>query len=229
MLNRKKPENHWQSISDLMTGLMIIFLFICLSFIYQLNQVKEKYNMERVEIYDELNKEFKPEEIARWGARIDENTLTVSFIEPSIFFATGSSAVTYDFQQVLNDFFPRYIRVLKKYSNSIVEIRIEGNASKEWNGGDPNSKEAYYYNMKLSQDRAFNVLQYVYGIPAVTDDRLWLQEKLRANGASYSKADQNAAASRCVEISIRRNAERDLENLVKDFVQDEVARQKEME
>lgn len=228
MFYHKKQENHWQSISDLMTGLMIIFLFVCLGFVYQLNQVKQKYNMERIEIYDDLNKEFKPEEMAKWGARIDENTLTVSFIEPSIFFANDSAVVNYNFQQILNDFFPRYIDVLKRHSDSIVEVRIEGNASREWKG-DPNSKEAYYFNMKLSQDRAFNVLQYVYGIQAVANDRPWLQEKLRANGASYSKANEDAASSRCVEFSIRRNAERDLEELVKDFVRDEVERQKGVE
>lgn len=83
--------------------------------------------------------------------------------------------------------------------------------------------------MKLSQDRAFNVLQHVYGIQAVANDRPWLQEKLRANGASYSKANEDSAASRCVEFSIRRNAERDLEELVKDFAKDEVERQKGVE
>lgn len=225
MLFRKNTqESHWQSISDLMTGLMVIFLFVCLGFLYQLNQVKEKYNMERIAIYDELNKEFKPEEMARWGARIDEHSLTVSFVEPSVFFDSGSAQVKPGFQNMLNDFFPRYINVLKRHSDSIIEVRIEGNASKEWNGGDPNSSAAYYYNMKLSQDRAFNVLQYVYAIPAVYEDRLWLQEKLRANGASYSKANENVGASRCVEISIRRNAERNLETLVKDLMGDSASK-----
>lgn len=210
----RKQENHWQAISDLMTGLMVIFLFICLGFLYQLNQVKEQYNMERIQIYDELNQEFKPEEIAKWGARIDEKTLTVTFIEPTILFAPGSSTIRPPFQQVLNDFFPRYVKVLKRHSDSILEVRIEGNASREWNG-DSNSNEAYYYNMKLSQDRAFNVLQYVYAMPYLNNDKPWLQDKLRANGASYSKANEYNAASRCVEISIRRNAEKELEELGK--------------
>ena len=213
LYRRNIQDSHWQSISDLMTGLMVIFLFVCLGFLYQLNQVREKYNMERIAIYDELNEEFKPEEMAKWGARIDEHTLTVSFVEPSVYFASGSAQVTWQFQQMLNEFFPRYIKILKNHSDSIIEVRIEGNASKEWNGGDPNSTAAYYYNMKLSQDRAFNVLQYAYAMPAVAEDRPWLQEKLRANGASYSKANENNAASRCVEISIRRNAEKELESL----------------
>ena len=101
---------------------------------------------------------------------------------------------------------------MQKYSDHIVEVRIEGNASLEWNG-DVNSPEAYFYNMKLSQDRAFNVLTYVYTINSAAKYRPWLKDKLRANGASYSKANANNNASRCVEISIRRDAEKELNKL----------------
>lgn len=79
-----------------------------------------------------------------------------------------------------------------------------------------NSNDAYFYNMKLSQDRAFNVLQYIFTLNALQtpERRQWLVDKLRANGASFSKADsQNANAARCVEISIRRNAERELNRI----------------
>lgn len=212
MVFRDREDSQWESISDLMTGLMVIFLFVCLGFLYQLNQNKMDYNLVKDQIYADLNEEFKPDEIARWGTRIDKDNLTVTFIEPSVFFASGSSQVNPHFQQVLNDFFPRYIKVLQKYSDHIVEVRIEGNASLEWNG-DVNSPEAYFYNMKLSQDRAFNVLTYVYTINSAAKYRPWLKDKLRANGASYSKANANNNASRCVEISIRRDAEKELNKL----------------
>ena len=38
MLFRDREDSQWESISDLMTGLMVIFLFVCLGFLYQLNQ-----------------------------------------------------------------------------------------------------------------------------------------------------------------------------------------------
>jgi len=209
MIFRKHGESHWESISDLMTGLMVVFIFICLGFLYQLNQNQRNYNMLKDQIYEDLQKEFKPEEIARWGTNINPDTLTVSFVEPSVFFANNDAAVNAHFRQVLTEFFPRYVKALQPYSDKIVEIRIEGNSSLEWHG-DVKSKEAYFYNMKLSQDRAFNVLQYVYGIDALQNYRPWLIEKLRANGASYSKANDNVAASRCVEISIIRDAEKEL-------------------
>ena len=210
MIFHKKSESHWESISDLMTGLMMIFIFICLGFLLQRNHEKQNYTMVKDQIYADLKREFKPEEIARWGTNIDPETLAVTFIEPMVFFGNDDAEVNAHFRQVLDEFFPRYVEVLQPYSDKIVEVRIEGNCSLAWSG-DVQSKEAYFYNMKLSQDRAFNVLQYIYGIEALRDRRPWLVEKLRANGASYSKAQKdNDAASRSVEISIKRDAEKEL-------------------
>ncbi|MBO4400644.1 MAG: OmpA family protein [Selenomonadaceae bacterium] len=227
MIFRKEPENIWTSISDLMTGLMIIFLFVCLGFLYQLQEqqrqlqeqqrqiaaIKNQYEAVRHAIYKDLIDEFKPEEMAGWGAQIDDMELRVIFIAPSVFFDVGSSAVKPTFQQVLNEFFPRYIKVLERYSSEIVEVRIEGNASIE-EGESIASNPDYFRNMRLSQERAFNVLQYVFSLGAVQDKRQWMIDKLRANGASFSKANlEKAAASRCVEISIRRNAEGALKDI----------------
>jgi len=212
MIFRKKTANIWESISDLMTGLMIVFLFVCIGFLYQLKDTVNKYEKVRNSIHQDLIKEFNPEDMARLGARIEED-LRVVFVAPSVFFSVGDNTVNQNFQNVLAEFFPRYVKVLEKYSDDIVEVRIEGNASLEYNG-DINSNAAYFYNMKLSQERAFNVLQYVFSLGAMQEKRQWMIDKLRANGASYSKASaQNAAAARCVEISIHRNAEKELESI----------------
>lgn len=215
MIFKKKSADIWESISDLMTGLMVIFLFVCIAFLTQLKDTVNKYEKVRNAIHQDLINEFNPEDIARLGARIDDD-LRVVFVAPSVFFDVGSSVVNQDFQNKLAEFFPRYVKVLEKYNDEIVEVRIEGNASLEYNG-DVNSNAAYFYNMKLSQDRAFNVLQYVFSLGAMQEKRQWMIDKLRANGASYSKADvQNAGASRCVEISIHRNAEKELESIYAD-------------
>ena len=215
MIFKKNDGTIWQSISDMMTGLMMIFLFVCMDFLFQMKETAARYEEIKNQIHQDLIDEFKPEEMARLGARLDEEDLRVVFVSPSIFFAAGDSTVNPQFQAVLAEFFPRYVKVLEKYSAEIVEVRIEGNASLEWSG-DVNSNEAYFYNMKLSQDRAFNVLQYIFTLNDLQtpEKRQWLVEKLRANGASFSKAsDKNVNASRCVEISIRRNAEKELNKI----------------
>ena len=212
MIRKNNDGTIWQSISDMMTGLMMIFLFVCLGFLFQMKETVSRYEQVKNQIHQDLIDEFKPEEMARLGARIEEDDLRIIFVSPSVFFAAGDSTVNPQFQAVLAEFFPRYVKVLEKYSAEIVEVRIEGNASLEWSG-DVNSNEAYFYNMKLSQDRAFNVLQYIFTLNTLQtpEKRQWLVDKLRANGASFSMASgENANASRCVEISIRRNAEKEL-------------------
>ena len=212
MIFKKKSADIWESISDLMTGLMVIFLFVCIGFLYQIKDTVNKYERVRNAIHQDLITEFNPEDMARLGARIEDD-LRVVFVAPSVFFAVGDSRVNQDFQNKLAEFFPRYVKVLEKYSDDIVEVRIEGNASLEYNG-DVNSNDAYFYNMKLSQERAFNVLQYVFSLNIMQEKRQWMIDKLRANGASYSRAStQNAAAARSVEISIHRNAEKELESI----------------
>ena len=138
----------WQSISDMMTGLMMIFLFVCMGFLLQMKETVSRYEQIKNQIHQDLIEEFKPEDMARLGAKIDEEDLRVIFVSPSVFFESGDSTVNPHFQTVLTEFFPRYIKVLEKYSAEIVEVRIEGNASLEWSG-DVNSNDAYFYNMKL--------------------------------------------------------------------------------
>lgn len=211
----REDGNFWESISDLMTGLMIVFLFISLAFMYQMKQNIITYKEIKQEIYADLSREFPPEELARWGAEIDRKTMAITFKEPDVLFKKGASTVEPKFQSILNSFFPRYVAVLKKekYNGKLSEIRIEGYASKEWNG-DVNSDDAYFYNMSLSQDRARNVLQYAFvTISKNDDDKKWLKAHITANGFSYSRASDNAASDRRVEFRVMTNAEQELKKI----------------
>ena len=205
MFKIDREEPYWQSISDLMTGLMVVFVFVCIAFLHQINKARNDYNAVREQIAVALIDEFKMEKNKYRGVEIDPQTLKAVFREPSVYFDDDSSHVTPAFQDLLNDFFPRYCKVLKRFDKQIQEIRIEGHASKTYRQ-DPNSVEAYYYNMNLSQSRAFNVLTYCYSVTP-EEYRPWLKSKLRANGASSSNAVEDEAASRCVVISIVRNAD----------------------
>lgn len=211
MFKVDREEPYWQSISDLMTGLMVVFVFVCIAFLYQINKAKKDYNIVREQITIALVEEFKMENYVYKGIEIDPKTLKAVFREPSVYFDDDSSYVKPAFRNLLDDFFPRYCKVLKKFDKHIQEIRIEGHASKSYKK-NPNSVEAYYYNMYLSQSRAFNVLTYCYGATP-EDYRPWLKSKLRANGASSSNAIDDEAASRCVVISIVRNADEVVQNI----------------
>lgn len=203
-----KRLNIWESISDLMAGLMMIFLFTGLAFLLQLmideeNRQKEVKNYKS-KIYTDLRKAFTPEEIKLWGIEIDEK-LSVTFKEPDVLFDVNQSTLKPRFQQILSDFIPRYFEVIRKPDNAdkIAEIRIEGYASKE-DGEDTNSDVSYFYNMKLSQDRARNVLQYIFWIWQVQGYKDWMRENIITNGYSYgkAKADGDKNYDRRVEFRI---------------------------
>lgn len=215
-----EPENQWISISDLMSVLMMIFLFIAIS--YMLNVMKEKerikeiaimYNKLQNELYDDLYEEFK-HDLENWNAKIDKQTLSVRFESPEVLFKPGSSELQPKFKNILDDFFPRYINILtkSKYYNDIEEIRIEGHTSSEWNG-DTVGEQAYFKNMELSQNRTRAVLEYILKENNLNGFKEWVRERLTANGLSSSKliiidGIEDKERSRRVEFRVRTNAEK---------------------
>ena len=227
-------DSDWISVSDLMAGLMVIFMFIAIS--YMINVINEKeeirvqrdnirsiavtYNRLQDELYDELQSEFE-DSLASWQAVVDRETLAIRFEAPRVLFFEGSSRIRPRFSTILSDFFPRYIAILAspKYRGDIEEIRIEGHTSSEWNWGT-SLAEAYIENMELSQDRAREVLTYALSLPSVAHDREWIRRHLTANGLSSSKrvlsdsGSEDQASSRRVEFRVRTNAERQIMDII---------------
>jgi len=177
-------DDQWISIADMMAGLMIVFLFIAIVNLKdQLDKLKS-FEILQDKIYNELHEEFK-DDLKKWTAEIDKETLTVSFREPKIQFSTGSSDVKNEFKDILNNFFPRYLNILWKFRDDIEELRIEGHTSSKW-GKSLNIDDAYIKNMGLSQDRSKNVLIYLLGLN-LKQNKTWAKEKIVANGLSFSK------------------------------------------
>ena len=174
-------ESQWINIADIMSALMMIFMFIAIAFLYQLLEQKEIY---RVELNKALHQEFD-NDLQKWKATITSDNI-MRFDSP---FQVGKPDIPPSFENILNDFFPRYIKLLssKKFKTEIDEIRVEGHTSNGW--GKVNQKNSYLYNMHLSQQRASNVLTYCYNINSkIIDTNLkWLQSNLRANGMSFAK------------------------------------------
>lgn len=224
MNKHKQVENHWMSISDMMSALMIIFLFIAISFMIKVNEQKKDMDkiireskQVKIEIYEALNKEFR-DDFSQWGAELDQKTLSVRFKEPDVLFKPNSSRIEEKFIVILDDFFPRYLKVLNnpKFRDSIQEVRIEGHTSSEWRS-DLGTDIAYLENMRLSQERARSVLTYVFGLK-LPEQRDWLIKHLTANGVSFSQriendGKENFEKSRRVEFRIRTNADEKMTQL----------------
>lgn len=219
LLKKSKGEDdsQWLPVSDLMSGLMILFLFIAISFVLNTKKVAENYQDNQEKIYQALSQEFEPN-LVTWKAKIDKNTLTFIFTDPEVLFKTGDSTLQERFKETLDEFFPRYMQVISKYKSSINEIRIEGHTSSEWNwNSDENT--AYFENMRLSQDRTRSVLFYVYNLKDIEEYRDWIKSHISAVGLSSSKiikdseGNEDKIASKRVTFRIITNAEEQLQKL----------------
>ena len=225
-MSKDQVEDFWPSISDLMAGLMMIFMFIAISFMMEVNKEKNKiediakeYKATKVDLYNDLAKEFN-RDLEKWDAYIDEDTLSVNFNEPDIFFKQGSSNLNKRFKDILDNFFPRYINILNsdKYRGDIEEVRIEGHTSSEWaRGASP--MESYFKNMELSQGRTRETLEYVMTLKSMKEHSAFMIDKVTANGLSYSKmiiegGKEDKRMSRRVEFKIRTAAEKKINEIL---------------
>ncbi len=222
-------EEQWISISDMMAGLMVIFLFIAISYMLfvraekgKIEEIAVKYEAVQNALYQDLETEFR-DDLDVWQAVLDREKLSVRFEEPEVLFGQGQSNVRPVFKEILSDFFPRFVRILRKpdYKDSVVEIRIEGHTSSEWFAG-AGPDEAYIRNMELSQGRTRSVLAYVLQLSPIAGDPIkgWLKDRLTANGLSSSQpitrnGAEDLEASRRVEFRVRTNAEERIVEILK--------------
>ena len=209
----------WLSNSDLMAGLMIIFLFISIGFIrekapevvgsqdYVLNYLTFTDSKEN-EIDEKLEQEFSNEEKKEWQLEIIPNENLIRFNAPDVMFSQSNFKLNDRFKFIINSFFPRYVKVLSKFGTLISEIRIEGHTSSEWK--DTTYDKAYIKNMVLSQERTISVLN--ESLNSLTKFNLskkeikWAFDKVSASGLSSrsiiknSDGSENSVKSRRVEF-----------------------------
>jgi Outer membrane protein and related peptidoglycan-associated (lipo)proteins len=226
----KKAEGddgeHWLTISDLMSGLMIVFLFIAVAFMRHTAMEKDKitniavaYQENQVAIFNALNIEFE-KDLPIWNASIDNETLSFQFNSPEVLFNAGDSEINGKFKSILSDFIPRYLNVLEQYKSSIDEVRIEGHTSTEWGRGTQRD-DAYFLNMELSQGRTRSVLRYAYGLPLIpVEQKNWIKSNFAAVGFSSSKAilgidgSEDMDRSRRVTFRVITNADIQIRKIV---------------
>jgi outer membrane protein OmpA-like peptidoglycan-associated protein len=177
----EEENSQWINIADVMSALMMIFMFLSVTFIYELQNSRETYRSDlNAALHDEFGKDLE-----RWKAEITPDNI-FRFNAP---FKSGASRVPDSFGETLTDFFPRYLRVLMspQFVSNIEELRVEGHTSYGW-GSLSSRKKIYLNNMRLSQSRAINVLEYCYNLDNdfVNAAKDWLESRFRSNGMAYS-------------------------------------------
>lgn len=213
-----EQEEHWVSVSDLMAGLMMVFLLVAIIFMVNVEIERNKirdvailYDHLRTSLYEDLVREFGPD-LPAWGAQIDED-LSFRFNRSDLLFDRGKTELKAEFQAILSDFFPRYLAIItnEKYRDDISEVRIEGHTSSVWTGAE--ADRAYILNMELSQSRTRSALAFLMALPEVQRQKNWLKQNLTANGLSSSKTvlndqgEEDQDLSRRVEFRLRTDAD----------------------
>lgn len=213
-----EQEEHWVSVSDLMAGLMMVFLLVAIVFMVdaeiERNKIRDVvvlYDRLRTQLYQDLKDEFEPD-LERWGAEVNPD-LSIRFRREELIFGRGESDLKPAFEVILAEFFPRYLLIITsaKYRDDIAEVRIEGHTSSGWLGRTDD--EAYILNMGLSQERTRSTLAYVLNLDTVAGQKNWLKEHMTANGLSSSKpvldagGNEDTERSRRVEFRVRTDAE----------------------
>lgn len=218
LLDKEEPPNYWMSYSDMMSGLLLIFvLFLSISsfqFDEQsklLTEQSEKIKIQqekinniigvRTQLIEALKNQFKDSNLE---IDIDSQTGAIRF-SSGVFFDTNKYTLKPSGKAYLNKFIPLYINVLLNKENSkyISEIIIEGHT--DTNG-------TYMYNLDLSQKRAFEVTKYILSdeFKEITDEeKNKLRKIITANGRSFSNPIKNKEGkvnldkSRRVEFKFR--------------------------
>jgi outer membrane protein OmpA-like peptidoglycan-associated protein len=208
-------QTHWIPLADLMTGLMMIFMLITAIYISKVDPtttlILDEYKVVREDMKLALQQEFS-EDFKQWNAVL-LGDMTIRFNNPNVQFASGSSELRPEFQALLKDFFPRYMKIVRgeKFKKAVKEIRIEGHTSSFWKGAS--ISDAYFLNMDLSQQRTRSTLKFIMGLPVFQSDEEWLKEHITANGLSSSrsiiknpKSTQEDEINQRVEFRIVTNA-----------------------
>lgn len=133
-------------------------------------------------LHDELEKLFK-DEIASQKIIIKKD-LTIEFIDSSLYFKVGKYELTKEQKDFLTKFSHKLIPLLQAKSKNIATLEVNGHSSSEWI--DASFTDRYLKNEKLSMNRAFTTLSYIFKSQNLTQ-QVWLVDILKGSGLSYAK------------------------------------------
>lgn len=219
--NEENESPFSQSVGDLMSALLLVFVLLLIVALVnnqkhidtikkkqaEIENIGDTYNETKTKIYNEISSAFA-DDLQEWEAEIDSVSLSVKFSKATAMFDINQSDIKPEFRKILAEFFPKYLKIIHQNEAIVDEIRIEGHTSNE---GE------YFHNMKLSQDRARNVLNFCYSLPGM--DKKFLEQKVTSNGYSYSRlimTDGNIdkEKSRRVEFRIITNSEQRIREIM---------------
>jgi len=110
--------------------------------------------------------------------------LSIDFIDKALYFEVSKYKLNKKQKEFLNNFSKKLVPFLKANTDKISALEINGHTSSEW--GTQNFANGYLKNEKLSMNRSFSTLSYIF-LNQSKPTQIKLSKILRGSGFSYSK------------------------------------------
>lgn len=198
----------WVTMSDLLLGLVVVFLVLFVFAItgFTQNKVNEKEKQYEVtqKIADELLKNNIKVEVDKFSG-----TIKISDLE---LFALNSAELSAKGKEYMSKFVPVYFNTImkdEKIKNNISKIIIQGHTDSQPYAGANTDEEKYFKNMDLSIRRASSVAEYIvysnYSDKKIYEKDLFKMLSVEGKGSSEPiivNGKEDYDKSRRVELKI---------------------------
>lgn len=200
----------WITMSDLLLGLMIIFLILFIMSMVGFSQAKVAEQSAQTEMAEKLAKKLVNNKI---DVNIDKMSGQVEISDLELF-DIGSAKLSVKGKAYLDKFFPIYIDTIfsnSELSDKVENLIIEGHTDSQMFKGLNSADEQYTKNLELSSMRATEVANYVFKTNYNKKYSKKLHKVLIVEGKSNTEpiltnGKEDFNKSRRVELEIRMKA-----------------------
>lgn len=195
----------WMTMTDLMTGLVLVFMVLFFWAYMQGNMNKLQEQVAQESVSKELQKTLNEQDIE---ATVESSGIVK--IQDLELFEVGDYHLSQKGKSYLNKFAPAYLNSI--FSNeflkeNVEKIVIQGHTDSQTFVGKFSSDEQYMKNMDLSLKRAYEVANYMSNTPYNKENGDKLRKMIIVEGASFSNpimvnGKEDFAKSRRVELKL---------------------------